>query len=103
MKVKKWYDFKPKQGVALSFLRSLYDLSAEMRQILTLLKDNPDLDIKPQITAWGDKLDPKLIKQSIQEVRYASRERLQISRGETKKIEGSKTKTKTVTKKKKEE
>jgi len=103
MKVKKWYDSKPKQGVAASFLRSLYDISAEMNQLLTLLNANPELDIKPQIAAWLDKLDPKLIKQSIQEVRYASRERLQISRGETKEIESPKTKTKTVPKKKKEE
>jgi len=101
MKVKKWYDVKPKQGVAAPLLRSLYDMSAEMRQILVLLNSNSDLDIKPQIAAWEKKLDSKLIKQSIQEVNYASRERLQISRGETKKIEGSKTKKKTISKTKK--
>jgi len=96
MKVKKWYDHKPKQNVVVPLLRSLYDMAAEMGQILALLKDNPGLDIKPQIASWEDKLNSDLIKQSIKEVHYyASRERLQISGRETKKIKGSKTKTET--------
>ena len=103
MRVKKWYDIKPKQGVAISFLKSLYDMSEEMGQALKVLVVKPDVDIKPQIAKWIDDLDHKLIKQSIQEVRYANRKRLQISGGKKKEIEGPKANEETVFKGEKEE
>ena len=93
MKVIKHWQVKRKKGVAVPFLRSLYDMHAEINQVIKLLSENPELDIKPQLADWCNKLNPLTIKDSIKEVNYATQERLQITRGkEVKSRKGKKEK-----------
>ena len=81
MKVIKHYQRKYKKGVAVPLLRSLYDLQADIYKVITLLEREPELDIKTQLAEWCNQLKPLIIKDAINEVNYATQERLQITRG----------------------
>lgn len=98
MKVIKHWQVKRKKGVAVPFLRSLYDMRAEINQVIKLLAGNLEIDIKPQLADWCDKLNPLTIKDSIKEIQYASQERLQITRGKDTKSRKVKKEKKKVTK-----
>ncbi len=98
MKVIKHWQVKHKKGVAVPFLRSLYDMRAEIMKVADLITSEygakvPDgtIDFRPQLMDWCDKLNSLTIKDAIKEINYASQERLQITRGkEVKSGEGKK-------------